>query len=402
MATLAMLAAPLLSQEDDEAAAATDSAQDREFSLRHQPAEDIAATLVARAGLRQLRWITSLDISGTGLRALPDIDWATAMPRLRLLDASRNALAALPKALPATITHLALQDNVLTVLPPAVFDLPALVRLSVGGNRLIVLDGPFERLPALRMLYAGCNIIQFVGDGLAGAAATLEVLYLSGNRLTSLPVVVTTLRRLAVLHISHNAIESLPPTVAQLQELHVLHLHSNRLSTLPVELLALLKLRQLSIRDNPLVSTFADEYAVMVPSLRDIASRLVHDHLQAHPEQSAGWQAIVPASVWTYLQSAQACSSCGGVCFGQHRIAQIDFVDLCGQYHVPLMRYLCSTTCPEAKPTAAPAPTADPLMHAARLRRVLLNHYSPDKVPPLEVLRQQLLDAEQEAADLGV
>jgi hypothetical protein len=48
-----------------------------------------------------------------------------------------------------------------------------------------------------------------------------------------------------------------------------------------------------------------------------------------------------------FLDSSRCCSNpeCGGVYF-THRVRTVDFVDFCGKYRIPLMKYLCSTHSP--------------------------------------------------------
>jgi Leucine-rich repeat (LRR) protein len=380
--------------------------RDGELVLRECGADEVKRALGPDV-LNNLRTLTSLDLSRNQLAALPPaVAWASALPQLRVLDLSHNALTDLPAALPPTLVHLALQHNQLATLPAAVFTLPALTKLAVGGNRLTQLSGPFHELRALRMLYAGCNAIASVDDSLAAVAGTLEVLYLGGNRLRAVPRVVAALQRVTVLHLSDNQLTSLPDTLGGLHELTVLHVHRNQLRTLPVELLALRRLRQLSVRDNPLVATFADACAVMVPSLRDLAARACHQQMATDPALADTWHRRLPRELWAYLQSAHACSSCNAVCFGQSRDSQIEFLDLCGQYHVPFSRYLCSTACArgggdDANEGAA-AQSRDAVGCVVRLRRVLLNRYAPGSAPSLAELREEAIRADQEQAEWSV
>ena len=371
-----------------------------ELVLRERGAAAVKAAFAAprRAHFHTL---SALDLARNALQALPAGDWAALLPALRVLDLSSNALSALPERLPATLEHLALQDNRFTAIPPAVFELGALVKLGVGGNRLTTVDGNFAGLRSLKMFYAGCNEIASVSDAFGAVGSTLEVLYLGSNRLVEFPpVIAASLTRVAVLTLSHNSLTSVPASVANLHRLSVLHLHQNKLRTLPVELLALRQLRQLSVRDNPLVDNFADECAVLVPTLRDLTARACYRRLQAEPAMAARLRETVPQDLWDYLSTAHACSSCNAVCFGQTRASQVEFLDLCGQYHIPFTRYLCSTACPEETSTSSP-PRTDAVGRLVRLRRVLLDRYAPGTAPSVDQLRDEVLRAEQEIADWG-
>ena len=80
----------------------------------------------------------------------------------------------------------------------------------------------------------------------------LEVLYLGGNQLVSIPDEFGYLRSLSMLVLCDNVIESLPRSLINLRRLESLSLHNNRLSTLPPEITRL-NLVELSLRNNPLV-----------------------------------------------------------------------------------------------------------------------------------------------------
>ena len=64
--------------------------------------------------------------------------------------------------------------------------------------------------------------------------------------------------------------------------------------------------------------------------------------------------------------------------FFDNRVEDVQFVDFCGMYHIPLMRYLCSSSC-ERHQTAERAQRSDESdsdeevsWRQRRLRRVLL------------------------------
>ncbi|QQP53294.1 Leucine-rich repeat-containing protein 58 [Caligus rogercresseyi] len=54
----------------------------------------------------------------------------------------------------------------------------------------------------------------------------------------------------------------------------------------------------------------------------------------------------IPGSLIDYMGTFNCClnPSCQGVYF-ESRVEHVKFVDFCGKYKVPLMQYLCSSSC---------------------------------------------------------
>ncbi len=83
---------------------------------------------------------------------------------------------------------------------------------------------------------------------------SLQTLYLSFNRLTSLPPEIAQLRSLQTLYLHSNRLTSLPPEIAQLRSLQTLDLSFNRLTSLPPEIAQLRSLQTLDLSFNRLTS----------------------------------------------------------------------------------------------------------------------------------------------------
>ena len=226
------------------------------------------------AGLSNLE---RLDISGNALSTLPEGVFS-GLGSLTWLDLGSNALTALPEEILSGLDNLEtlwLNGNSLTGLPDAMFrDLSRLVDLNLGSNSLTALPpGIFDGLRALRVLKLQENSLTELPGGLflelsepeefipidgPSRAASLESLWLQGNRLSALPedafqglgnlrvllldgnslaaVPEGTFRdlvRLRVLRLSHNSIASLPQGIFQgMKNLEGLALDHNRLTTL--------------------------------------------------------------------------------------------------------------------------------------------------------------------------
>jgi hypothetical protein len=69
-----------------------------------------------------------------------------------------------------------------------------------------------------------------------GQLTNLQVLELTGNRLTSLPPEIGQLTNLANLSLERNQLTSLPPEIGQLTKLERLSLYNNQLRYLPTEM----------------------------------------------------------------------------------------------------------------------------------------------------------------------
>lgn len=83
----------------------------------------------------------------------------------------------------------------------------------------------------------------------------LTAIYLSNNRLTSLPEeIFSDMKSLMILDLSYNSIPKIPIGVTYLITLEKLYLQENRIVELPLELGRLFKLKELNVSGNPIIS----------------------------------------------------------------------------------------------------------------------------------------------------
>ena len=198
----------------------------------------------------------------------------------------------------------------------------------------------------------------------------LEILYLGGNQLTSVPVELGNLRRLRALNLCDNNIESLPSTLVKLTHLQSLSLHNNRLTILPVALIKLRNLEELSLRENPLVVRFVRDMTFNPPSLLELSGRCIKNSGVKYTSQD------LPVHLLKYLNSARRCVNpcCKGVYFDA-RVRHIKFVDFCGKYRLPLEQFLCSPHAGEKWEDCSSSSSEDEGISPVppeRLRKVLL------------------------------
>ncbi|XP_004451027.2 transforming growth factor beta activator LRRC32 [Dasypus novemcinctus] len=239
--------------------------------------------------LERLTSLRSLNLSRNCLRAF-EARRAGALPCLGLLDLSHNALEVLELGAGAlgALRTLLLQENALRQLPADAFaGLASLQRLNLRGNRVRPCGGPgapapsgcvaFSGIPSLRVLSLVDNEVGTLGAGaflgtplteldlsanpglqvaagaLAGLEASLEVLELQGNGLTTLQVDLPCFSCLKRLNLAENRLSRLPAWT-QAVSLEVLDLRNNSFSLLPGSAMGGLEpsLRRLYLQGNPL------------------------------------------------------------------------------------------------------------------------------------------------------
>lgn len=264
------------------------------------------------------------------------------------------------------LIRLDLSNNKLSYVPESITGCIQLHTLYLGGNKFAKFPEPLCNMSNLRRLYLGANQLAVIPESVS-SMQQLEVLYLGGNRIRTVTPALGSLVSLGALYLGDNMLSTLPSTLGNLKNLRSLNLHNNRFSVLPTDILSLTMLEQLSLRGNPLVSDFANELPSEVPSLTELCGRFIKNTNMTYSTSN------LPAHLVSFLDSAKRCTNptCAGVYFTHHSKA-VNFVDFCGKYRLPLMKYLCAT-CPEDRarsrshlPSRAPSP---------KLNKVLLGDY---------------------------
>jgi len=120
----------------------------------------------------------------------------------------------------------------LTELPPEVFDLAdSLEVLNLSGNRLTDLPQDLPRLHKLKVLFCSDNHFSRVPE-VVGACPSLSMVGFKANQLTELPAAALP-AQLRWLILTDNQLEQLPAALGERPQLQKLALAGNRLSSLP-------------------------------------------------------------------------------------------------------------------------------------------------------------------------
>ncbi len=131
--------------------------------------------------------------------------------------------------------------------PPEIFELAdSLEILNLTGNRLSDLPDDLPRLKKLRILFCSDNDFRHVPPVLAECAG-LSMIGFKSNRIEEVTALPSSLRWLIL---TDNRIESLPPSIGDCGPLQKLMLSGNRLASLPEEMAACVNLELVRLSAN--------------------------------------------------------------------------------------------------------------------------------------------------------
>lgn len=135
----------------------------------------------------------------------------------------------------------------LTEFPPEIFDLAnSLEVLSLTGNRLSDLPDDLSRLKKLRVIFCSENYFRHLPPVLAECPG-LSMIGFKSNRIEEVTALPPSLRWLIL---TDNRIESLPPSIGKCAPLQKLMLSGNQLASLPEEMAACVNLELVRLAAN--------------------------------------------------------------------------------------------------------------------------------------------------------
>eukprot|EP01126_Amoeba_proteus_P066402 TRINITY_DN9601_c0_g1_i6.p1 TRINITY_DN9601_c0_g1~~TRINITY_DN9601_c0_g1_i6.p1 ORF type:complete len:466 (-),score=63.64 TRINITY_DN9601_c0_g1_i6:820-2217(-) len=226
-------------------------------------------------GLTEMPILKYLRLRGNQLRSLPDS--ISRLTCLEELEVSNNFLERLPQGI-SNLTRLAAllaYQNFISELPP---DLGVMATREFGFayNRLKTISLSKGGWAKMISFYLQNNSMQAIDSTVFMNMNECQEVYLSNNKLSSLPATlgclkdlrkleamsnkltsfpsVNGLTYLQVLDLGNNKFSQLPPSIMKVTSLTHLNLFANKLSTVPEQISSLIVLKRLYLGNNRLNS----------------------------------------------------------------------------------------------------------------------------------------------------
>ena len=199
-------------------------------SLRELRLANNALDGMLTSRLSNLKKLEILDVSNNAITTLPPN--SDEISKLRILNVAGNKLSSLPfellVSLPLIEIDAARNRLAGTLFPACVPGLPVLKNLDVASNALtsIIESGAID-LPSLQSLNVTENRLLQFPDVLRWTE--LLTLTMTGNRLTSLPENISSLRNLKSVDVSRNSIKKLDERLGLMDTLAMLRIANNPL-----------------------------------------------------------------------------------------------------------------------------------------------------------------------------
>ncbi|KAJ9475071.1 Adenylate cyclase [Pseudozyma hubeiensis] len=173
----------------------------RTIDLRRNKVQDVSSLL----GLPRLQ---NIQAESNNIKSFE----ATLGPQLTQVELGRNPLSKVRIAALTTcdLTSLDLSSTNMTRLEEGLFpQLPALVKLTLDGNQLVVLPDTLGDLKRLEMLSCSNNLLATLPESI-GALKALKELLVHNNNLKTLPQSLWLCQSLVHINLSSNLLESFP------------------------------------------------------------------------------------------------------------------------------------------------------------------------------------------------
>lgn len=208
-----------------------------------------------------------------------------------------------------------------------------LAKLFLSSNKLQSLPDDLRLLPALVVLDVHDNLLSKL-PGAIGELLNLQKLNVSHNKLKSLPPELAQLRHLKSLLIQHNQLEEMPDALGQLAELEELDLSNNSLRNISGCLGGLTHLGRLNLSNNKLRTLPAEISSLKSLRQLDCTSNLLEDVPTSLAGMDSLEQLYLKQNKLTFLPELPNCKRLKELHVGNNQISTL------GPQHLSHLRCL--------------------------------------------------------------
>ena len=180
-------------------------------------------------------------------------------------------------------------------LPPRVCQIVTLERLWVSHNKLSTLPIQIEQMFRLREVYLHKNSFEHIPPSLC-KLPSLEILWLNCNKITKIPPEIASLKTLRRLHLDTNFIKELPDSLCLLDSLEVLYLNENTIHTISEKIGSMKGLKRLYLHRNKITdipSGLCSLRNIRILNLEDNEIRHVRREFQIYQQEMEATQATI-------------------------------------------------------------------------------------------------------------
>ena len=180
-------------------------------------------------------------------------------------------------------------------LPPKVCQLVTLERLWVSHNKLSTLPIQIEQMFSLREVYMHKNNFEEIPVSLCNLPS-LEILWLNCNKITRIPPEISSLKTLRRLHLDTNFIKELPDSICLLDSLEVLYLNENTIHTISENIGLMKGLKRLYLHRNKITdipSGLCSLKNIRILNLEDNEIRHVRREFQIYQAEMEATKATI-------------------------------------------------------------------------------------------------------------
>lgn len=180
-------------------------------------------------------------------------------------------------------------------LPPKVCQIVTLERLWVSHNKLSSLPVQIEQMFRLREVYLHKNNFEEIPTSLC-SLPSLEILWLNCNKIKKIPPEIASLKTLRRLHLDTNFIKELPDSLCLLDSLEVLYLNENTIHTISENVGAMKGLKRLYLHRNKITdipSGLCSLRNIRILNLDDNEIRHVRREFQIYQQEMEATKATI-------------------------------------------------------------------------------------------------------------